>query len=191
MADTKAAPVLWINGFPGSGKLTVAKIIAWNHHSAVLLDNHKLIDPVEARFSRDHPDYQIRRRPYRRAVLDRYVRDESTLSRLVIFTDSELGREVANEYRDAARETGRPFIPVYMICDVEANLERIANADRLESALGKLLDRRTLERLRGSCELYVFEDDCPSLTVDTTNTPPADTAMRILAFLDRLCPDAW
>ncbi|RYP31310.1 hypothetical protein DL767_005823 [Monosporascus sp. MG133] len=188
MEDMRGAPVLWINGFPGSSKRTVAKIVARNHHPAVALDNHKLIDPVEARFSRDHPDYQKHRRRYRQAVLDHYVRDESTLSRLVIFTDNELGREVANEYRDAARETGRPFIPVYMICDVEANLERIANADRLEGALGKLLDRRILERLRASCELYLFEDDCPSLTVDTTNTPPADTAMRILAFLDRLCP---
>ncbi|RYP53710.1 hypothetical protein DL768_001310 [Monosporascus sp. mg162] len=188
MDGTRAAPVLWINGFPGSSKLTVAKILAGIHHSAVALDNYRLIDPVEARFSRDRPDYQKHRRLYRQAVLDHYVRDESTLTRLVGFTDNKLSREVANEYRDAAIETGRPFIPVYMICDVEANLERIADADRLESALGKLLDRRILERLRASYELHLFEDDCPSLTVDTTNTPPADMAMRILAFLDRLCP---
>ncbi|RYP85168.1 hypothetical protein DL770_005082 [Monosporascus sp. CRB-9-2] len=181
MEDTKAAPVLWINGFPGSGKLTVAKILVRKHHSAVALDNHKLIDPVEARFSRNHLDYQKHRRRYRQTVLDHYARDESTLTR------QRTRPEVANEHRDAARETGRPFIPVYMICDVEANLERIANADRRESALGKLLDRRILERLRASCELYVFEDDCPSLTVDTTDTPPADTATKILAFLNRLC----
>jgi hypothetical protein len=80
------APLVWINGFPGSGKLTVATAIATMHKSAIVLDNHKLIDPVEARFPRTHPSYQHERRSYRQAVLEKYACDTNTLSRLVVFT---------------------------------------------------------------------------------------------------------
>jgi hypothetical protein len=82
----RAAPVVWINGFPGSGKLTVATAVAAVDKTAVVLDNHKLIDPVEARFERTHPRYQHERRLFRQAALDRHVRDPGMLSRLVVFT---------------------------------------------------------------------------------------------------------
>jgi len=90
MAATKAAPLVWINGFPGSGKLTVATAIAMLREGVIVLDNHKLIDPVEARISRTHPDYQRERQSYRKAILDEYVCGAAMLSRLVIFTGKVL-----------------------------------------------------------------------------------------------------
>ena len=86
MATTNAAPVVWINGFPGSGKLTVAMAISTLDQTVIVLDNHKLIDPVEARFPRTHPCYQQERQSYRQAVLEKYVCDTATKSRLVVFT---------------------------------------------------------------------------------------------------------
>ncbi|KAK1772247.1 hypothetical protein QBC33DRAFT_520646 [Phialemonium atrogriseum] len=110
MATTKAAPLVWINGFPGSGKLTVAMAISTLHKAVIVLDNHKLIDPVEAQFPRTHPCYQHERQSYRQAVLEKYVCDTATNSRLVVFTDfqsnNDLGRNVASEYRDAAYRAG-------------------------------------------------------------------------------------
>lgn len=85
----KAAPLVWINGFPASGKLTVATALATLHGAAIVLDNHKLIDPVEARFPRTHPDYHSERQRYRKAILDEFVLDTATLSRMVIFTGQE------------------------------------------------------------------------------------------------------
>jgi hypothetical protein len=85
----KAAPLVWINGFPGCGKLTMATALATLHGAAILLDNHKLIDPVEAQLPRSHPDYQRKRRLYRQAILDEFVLDTATLSRLVIFTGED------------------------------------------------------------------------------------------------------
>ncbi|KAK2758672.1 hypothetical protein FQN54_003362 [Arachnomyces sp. PD_36] len=180
------APLVWINGFPGSGKLTIATAIAQLHEPAVVLDNHKLIDPVEARCPRTHPDYNKERRLYRQAVLDEFVCDETTLSKLVIFTDfqssNELGRDVAMEYRDAARRSGRPFIPVYLTCDMDANVQRIASLERVDSGTKKLTDAQQLQALRGRCELFRF-DECPSFTVDSTHLPPLEAAAKILAFL--------
>lgn len=86
MEATRAAPQVWINGFPGSGKLTVATAVATLHNTAIVLDNHKLIDPVEAKYPRTHPFYQLERQLYRQAMLDGYVCSPATLSRLVICT---------------------------------------------------------------------------------------------------------
>lgn len=41
MAATKVAPVVWINGFPGSGKLSVATAVTMLDKEAILLDNHR------------------------------------------------------------------------------------------------------------------------------------------------------
>ena len=83
---TKKAPVMWINGFHGSGKLTVATTLKALHGAAILLDNHQLIDPVEARFSRDHPEYQRERQLYRKLIFNKFVSDALKLSHLIIFT---------------------------------------------------------------------------------------------------------
>lgn len=85
----KAAPLVWINGFPGCGKLTMATALATLHGAAIVLDNHKLIDPVEAQLPRTHPDYQKKRQLYREVILDEFVFDTATLSRLVIFTGED------------------------------------------------------------------------------------------------------
>ena len=80
------APLAWINGFPGSGKMTVATRLQALHGSAILLDNHKLIDPVEAKYPRDHPQYQDERRRHRQHVFDQYASNTTMLSQLIIFT---------------------------------------------------------------------------------------------------------
>ncbi|KAL8294455.1 hypothetical protein RB597_007868 [Gaeumannomyces tritici] len=152
MATTKAAPVVWINGFPGCGKLTVATAIRALDETVIVLDNHKLIDPVEERVARTHPSYRHERRCFRQAVLKENVCDPAGLSRLVVFTDfqsdNELGRAVASEYKDAAISAGRSFVPVYLTCDVATNLERVTSIARLTSRTTKLIDRRALEDIR-------------------------------------------
>ena len=38
---------------------------------------------------------------------------------------------MATEYKDAASRAGRPFVPIYFSCDINANLDRVASLDRL------------------------------------------------------------
>jgi hypothetical protein len=45
------ATVVWINSFPGVEKPTVARAIATFDQAVFVLDDHQLIDPLEARFS--------------------------------------------------------------------------------------------------------------------------------------------
>jgi len=67
----------------------MATALATLHGAAIVLDNHKLIDPVEAQLPRTHPDYQKKRQLYREVILDEFVFDTATLSRLVIFTGED------------------------------------------------------------------------------------------------------
>ncbi len=83
---SKVAPLVWINGFPGAGKLTVATALAELDKTVIVIDNHRLIDPVEAKFPRSHPDYQRERHLYRQKVFEEHVCNPATLSRTVVFT---------------------------------------------------------------------------------------------------------
>lgn len=99
MAEKKAmlklGHVIWINGFPGVGKYTIAKELHRLIPGSVLLDNHSLIDLVT--LARDHPDYNGQREEVRDAAYARLVypatdeesecgNREEQLSRVVIFT---------------------------------------------------------------------------------------------------------
>lgn len=92
-----AAPLVWINGFPGTGKCTIAKqlVALLGDERAVLIDNHQLIDPVEAEMTRSNPecnnircrpDYQTRRQEKRGAIFEQHVEKSSMLSKTIIFT---------------------------------------------------------------------------------------------------------
>lgn len=86
------------------------------------------------------------------------------------------------EYQDAACRAGRPFVPIYLTCDIDVNLERIANPDRVNGGTTKLTDAQVLKGLRSRCELFRF-DSCPGLVLDSTNIAPLETAKKILAFV--------
>ncbi|KAH6603941.1 hypothetical protein Trco_007387 [Trichoderma cornu-damae] len=81
-----AAPLIWINAFPGTGKLTIAKAIKSMDESITIIDNHQLIDPVASKLSRDDPRYQIERKRERERAFQKYVQDPAKASEIIIFT---------------------------------------------------------------------------------------------------------
>jgi Mg-chelatase subunit ChlI len=81
MVAAEAAPLIWINGFPGTGKFTVARAIA---------SLHKLIDPVAAWLPRSHPDYDRERQKQRQLAFDEYASNPDRLADLLIFTGEKI-----------------------------------------------------------------------------------------------------
>ncbi|ETS03819.1 hypothetical protein M419DRAFT_136420 [Trichoderma reesei RUT C-30] len=179
-----AAPLIWINAFPGTGKLTIAKAIKALDESVTVVDNHQLIDPVASRISRDDPRYQAERKRERERAFEKYVYDPATASKTVVFTDfqsdNELGRSVAKEYLMAAKKAKRLFMPVYLGCDVDVNLKRAASQDRVSGTSTKLTDIALLRDLRSRCKLFEFDDQDFSTWIDTTNKEPEGVAKMIL-----------
>lgn len=89
------ATYIWINGFPGVGKLTVARALQAQLPNSDLIDNHSLIDVVK--LPRDHPEYNGQREQVRQDAFNRYVHPETDeqsacgnkeeqMKRVVIFT---------------------------------------------------------------------------------------------------------
>ncbi|KAM0511046.1 hypothetical protein ACHAPE_010250 [Trichoderma viride] len=189
MTDPSPSPVLWINGFPGTGKLTIARELARIHMPSILIDNHQLIDPVAAKFSRDHPQYQIERKCRRGWAFENFVWEPTRLSEAIIFTDfqsdNELGTKTAQEYCDAALKAGRPFIPVYLSCEIEANIMRATSAERAQGTTSKLTCPDTVRELRTKCKLFKFGSPYEEYHIDTTDLTPKETALRIRAHIEK------
>ncbi|KAH6677795.1 hypothetical protein F5X68DRAFT_36291 [Plectosphaerella plurivora] len=180
-----AAPLIWVNGFPGAGKLTVARELGALDESFKIIDNHQLIDPVEARFSRSQPEYQPARKQERQRAFAQWVLSEQHLARTIVFTDfqstTDGGPEVAQEYEEAARQAGRRFLPVYLSCDPRANLERAQSDERCNGGTTKLTDAAILKSILKREVAFRFEGH-PGLDVDTTHKAPAEVAQEILDF---------
>ncbi|VUC37180.1 unnamed protein product [Clonostachys rosea] len=180
-----AAPIIWINAFPGTGKLTVARALRALIPKSVVIGNHQLIDPVT--LSRDHPCYQTERKKEREKAFSKYVFNPSWAEYTIVFTDfqstSPLGESVAREYQAAAEVSKRPFIPVYLTCECEVNITRATSQERLQGGTTKLTDAKIIRDFRSRCQVFQFEaEEFQPCLIDTTSLAPTDAASRIMDY---------
>ena len=82
----QSAPMIWINAFPGTGKYTIASILANKlmEGQCTLCHNHDLIDAVSV--PRDHPMYRLLRRKERAKAFAQHVLAPGSRGRCVVFT---------------------------------------------------------------------------------------------------------
>lgn len=199
----QASSLVWINGYAGVGKLTVARELVrlYRPGEALLIDNHQLIDPVAARIQRGDPHYYIERQKERQKAFERWVLSGNETQRVFIFTgksfagccrfeartnsitvdcqsDNELGRDVSKEYQDVAAKSKRQFIPVLLDCDHDENIKRATSVERRISRTTKLAEPDLLKKIRKEEDMLTF--GLPSeLILDITNLSPA-AAARLL-----------
>lgn len=89
---------------------------------------------------------------------------------------NELGQAVAREYVDAARRSGRAFLPVNMTCRIEENMRRVGSVERQRSGSGKLLDAEELKAMWTRSKLLSFAD-MESFELDVTQISPEEAAI--------------
>lgn len=79
-----SSPIVHINGFPGTGKLTVARLLAEKLSvlNARLVHNHLLIDPAGAILPRSSIGYQPLRRVIRAAVFTTLIQSREAFDSL-------------------------------------------------------------------------------------------------------------
>ncbi|MBB2840848.1 UNVERIFIED_ORG: gluconate kinase [Rhizobium etli] len=125
MTQKPASRIVHINGWPGTGKLTVGRLLA-KGLGARLIDNHMLLNPAEALFARGNPLHESLREQIRRAVFDHAARADPAES--FVFTDA-LSDDADDSamfswYLDLAAARGADLVALLLDCAPEENARR-------------------------------------------------------------------
>jgi thymidylate kinase len=173
--------LIHINGWPGCGKWTIARVLA-RRLGGKLVDNHVMLNPAEALFDRADPLYWSLRKAVRAAVLDHAARLDPKIP--LIFTDAladdATDRAVFEQYRDLAVQRGARLASVMLDCEPDENIRRLTRAGRAE--LHKLTRPEVLAQLRADYRL-LRPDDVPIIEIDVTRLSPDAAAGAIEAAL--------
>ncbi|MBY4609954.1 AAA family ATPase [Rhizobium sp. 9T] len=181
MTQKPASRIIHINGWPGTGKLTVGRLLA-KRLGARLIDNHTLLNPAEALFARSNPLHASLREQIRRAVFDHAARADPAES--FVFTDA-LSDDADDSamfswYLDLAAARGADLVAVLLDCAPEENARRLISAGRSEAL--KLTDAAKLQQLTANYKLLRGLAE-HTVVIDTTELSPELTAARILAHI--------
>lgn len=182
--------VLALTGFPGVGKLAVARAIKaeteQQGHATLVVDNHWINNPIFGLIEQDGVT------PLPSGVWEQVGSvNDAVFKTLEQFTPRHWNI-VLTAYLDGTSDTGwipaarriaesryASFLPVRLVCDVEENVRRITEPQRRSRM--KSIDPTEPKRLADLGDPY--DPGVGSLTVDTTTTSPSNVASLILSEL--------
>ncbi|MBX9786084.1 MAG: GNAT family N-acetyltransferase [Alphaproteobacteria bacterium] len=175
---------LYLIGFAGSGKYTIAKEIAKSGYKVV--DNHLINNPIFSLLDLNDEtpiaeNAWISVRKIRHIILDFIAQDQKSN---FIFTNALLEKEgdwkVYNLIKETAEKRGSLFVPLKLILSAEEHKKRITNPDR-----------KTRLKTTNPAEVHIKKEmikiDHPHLMeVDVTDLSARDAAEKILSFVKSL-----
>lgn len=168
-----ADAIIHINGWPGSGKLTIARELA-TLLDARLLDNHTIINPAEALFERRDPLNRSLRKALRETIFAHVVQMKPVMLLLTdAISDDAFDSALFEEYRALAAKRGAALVSIVLECSPEQNAERLVAAGRAERR--KLTNPAILASLRASHRL-LRPAGVPLVELDVSELSPAEAA---------------
>ncbi|CAG9997715.1 unnamed protein product [Clonostachys byssicola] len=187
--------VVVLNGFPGSGKLTIlkeAKALLPVDRTC-LKDNHLLIDPVVAVLpDRSDEHHELRRMV--RAPIFKKLREHAQEGHIILMTaclaeDNERDRAVFEEHLDIVRGTGIPIFWINTQCDQKILEQRIESPERQHGGKTKLTDRKILRDLLQKHSLIDPSKSADGSTILVSNTldvsgPVAQSVSRLMSMIN-------
>ncbi len=181
------ARIYYLVGPPAAGKRTVGLELA-RLTGAALVDNHLVNDPVFTAIGADGVSplprvaFELAAR-VRVIVLEAVRLAPGTTSHVFTnyLTDTPGDAAFVATLRGLAAQRSAGFVPVWLRCDTERLVERVALPDRLSR--NKLRDPAQLLHLLEATRPLLPPPD--ALVVDTTRMPPAGTARAILAWAEQ------
>ena len=149
---TETSRIIVLNGFPGTGKLTILRrlreVLSPN---VCLLDNHLLIDPVVAIFpGQDDEHYELRhliRAPVFQALRKRANEGYDILLTACLVQDSSRDAAFLEEHLDLVRGTDTTLYWINVHCDPTMLEERLTSPERLSGSKTKLTATHILHAL--------------------------------------------
>ncbi|KAJ5551529.1 hypothetical protein N7461_006227 [Penicillium sp. DV-2018c] len=145
--------IVVLNGFPGTGKLTILKQAKrlLPADTTILLDNHLLIDPVMAVIpDRSDEHHELRRElraPIFKKLGERAQEGYVILMTACLAEDDVRDTAVLKEHLDMVRGTDVPIIWVNVHCDQTVQERRLRSPERCQGAKTKLTEVRVLQDL--------------------------------------------
>lgn len=173
--------IIHLNGWPGSGKLTVARETA-RKLDARLLDNHTLHDVAARLCDRNTPEYwelyyQVREVAYQRVRA--LPPHEVIVMTNALTSESDREREAWAAVKALAADRGVPLVAVTLECALDENVRRIASDGRRHR---KLTETAPLIEWRSELTLLT-DDSVRTLALENTNLSPDQAADAIVAFV--------
>lgn len=187
MDDGARTCVVFLLGYPGVGKRTVGSHLA-ERLDGVLVDNQLINIPLLTLFKWDGKfllptEIWRRAEPIREAVLGT-IEDLAPKSNNYVFTnvleDHESGAAQYDRIRSLARRRGSLFLSVMVDCDVDEEVRRIENPDRVARLKGS--DPEGYRRYRRATRLFQPPPD-EVVQIDTTNISSRQNAETIYELL--------
>ena len=187
MDDGPETCVVFLLGYPGVGKRTVGAHLS-ELLDGVLVDNALISTPLLTLFKWDGK-FPITMAIWERAALIweavlGTIEDLAPKSNSYVFTnvlkDDGDGARQYERVRSLARRRGSLFLSVMLGCEVDEQVRRIGNPDRVARLKGS--DPEGYRRHRYSTKLFQPPPE-EVLQVDTTSTAPKENAERIYEVL--------
>lgn len=184
--------VIYLIGYPGVGKLTVAKQLA-ALIDARLMDNHLvnnvIFSLIDTYGSTPIPEAVWDEVKRVRDAAFRVIANHTDPARSFILTNVLLNepsdRMLFAQVERLANDRRSVFVPVVLHCDPDENMKRLVQPDR-KVAL-KETDVVTARRRRISQPLLPFESPY-RLVLDITRLAPLEAAQQIAAHVRSLMP---
>jgi hypothetical protein len=170
-----ASMIIHLNGWPGVGKLTIARLLR-DSLGARLLDNHTVFNVAFALTEFRSPEFYAAARTVRDAAFDcaSFVPPHVPIIMTNAVSRNDWGEENWNAVKALARRGKRRLLAVVLSCEEAEQAKRIASPER--RYLGKLNDPKGWS-LRGR-ELIAEGADF-LLRLDTTLVPAEQSARQI------------
>lgn len=190
--------VILLNGFPGVGKLTIAKALQHALPTNVpsrLVDNHVLIDvseAIEPGRTEEHLALRKKVRDVAFSALKRLKQNSTVIIMTTCLSETPMDIARYHEHADIARARGVPLFTFNLTCDSNTNKSRLCSEGRKAGrAFGKmkLVDVDLLTRIRQD---YVLLDPRKTthsnlklfhLELDISNLSAEEAMEKIRAFI--------
>lgn len=179
------APLIYLFGYPGVGKNTIAQEIERNG-DFIAIHNHLLSNGLrhvvsrmnQESYSRIESDLQHHTMKAWLNFLEfvaKAVPDQGLVFTSVLYQNDPARVQFFDFIRNWAAQQNRPFFPVRLICDEQELAKRLQSDNRKQSF--KLTDPDILHNLMQDYEI-LQPQDC--LTLDITSMPPHESAQKIV-----------
>jgi hypothetical protein len=166
--------VVLLNGFPGVGKYSIGRSLfnMFDHKHARYIDNHLLIDPVEAIVRGRGPGHKALRRAFRSVAFEALLDIDDGCTTLIFtscLSSTEEDQHVLEEFLAIASHRRVPFYLLNISCDKEKHHSRLITTERVTSLKARLVLPGILDIMLKEHKLVDLTDGQMNLSQTPTN----------------------